>query len=370
MSGELGAAGISAAGSIISNVMSGRTSKKVAKMNINAQKEMQQIGNEFNANEAAKARDWQAEQWQKQFDTTNAYNDPKAQRQRMEAAGYNAALMADSGNIGSGTSAGGSTPSASPVSSISPSSPGVQAYRYDFSGISDALNSYFLNRKTATETSFNEDRNGFGSDYWKSVIAGNLGGNMHWLTDAYQDALKQRGGDFAHIKTQGAYAGLDNLVLTNELNKSQTTLNLLNADAQRTMNKYMDSQQAADLITKSQVLNNLVLSGAKTRAEISTELEKAILYASESAGKKISNDVAKKTAQDLIEATNMSNRYDSAYKRAALRYAGSSAMLDYDLKRYARDIKGVDKRKSDNAWNRTIGSFLEPFKGILGVQMK
>ena len=71
-------------------------SNKSVKRSIKAAKEINQINNEFNASEALKNRDFQtsereaSQQWNlDQWNRENAYNDPSAQRARMEAAGFN-----------------------------------------------------------------------------------------------------------------------------------------------------------------------------------------------------------------------------------------------------------------------------------------
>ena len=52
-----------------------------------------QMNNEFNAQEAQKARDFQLEMWNKQ----NEYNSPSNQRKLLAQAGYNPYLGYDSG---------------------------------------------------------------------------------------------------------------------------------------------------------------------------------------------------------------------------------------------------------------------------------
>lgn len=52
-------------------------------------REQMQAQQQFSANEAAKQRNWQSEQWEKQFSMTNEYNSPQAQAARMSSAGLN-----------------------------------------------------------------------------------------------------------------------------------------------------------------------------------------------------------------------------------------------------------------------------------------
>jgi transglutaminase/protease-like cytokinesis protein 3 len=91
---------------------------------------------------------------------------------------------------------------------------------------------------------------------------------------------------------------------------------LLNSDAQRVINKYMDQNQQADLFIKAQTLANLQTQGALTEKQIQTEIQRAILTAAEASGKKIDNRVASDTADSLIKAANASRELqyrDSTY---------------------------------------------------------
>ena len=89
-------------------------SNKSVKRSIKAAKEINQINNEFNASEALKNRDFQtsereaSQQWNlDQWNRENAYNDPSAQRARMEAAGFNPYNM----NIDAGSASTSATQS-------------------------------------------------------------------------------------------------------------------------------------------------------------------------------------------------------------------------------------------------------------------
>ena len=61
-------------GSAISANKTNKTNLKIAQMN-----------NDFNREEAQKARNFQVEQWERE----NAYNTPANQRKRLQDAGYN-----------------------------------------------------------------------------------------------------------------------------------------------------------------------------------------------------------------------------------------------------------------------------------------
>jgi hypothetical protein len=112
----------------------------------------------------------------------------------------------------------------------------------------------------------------------------------------------------------------------------------LQADAQAILNKYMDAQQQADLLTKSQYLYNLVQQGALTEKQVQTEIQRALQIAAQTQGQKISNKIASDTANALISATNMAyytQYYDSLwdYKnvnhRKNLQFSKDKAIRDY-----------------------------------------
>lgn len=99
------------------------TSREIAAENNAMQVAMNRENNQFSSSEAEKA-------WQRQldmFNMENEYNDPAAQRARLEAAGFNP-FVASSGSLAYGQGASGNgAPSASASSSgISPSMPQLQ----------------------------------------------------------------------------------------------------------------------------------------------------------------------------------------------------------------------------------------------------
>ena len=131
---------------------------------------------------------------------------------------------------------------------------------------------------------------------------------------------------------------LENAVAAGKLSAAQTSHIYLQADAQHVLNKYMDSQQQADLFTKSQYLYNLVQQGALTEKQVQTELQRAVLLAAQSRGQRISNKIASGTANALMSATNMAyytQYYDSLWdyknvnNRKNMQYSKDKAIRDY-----------------------------------------
>lgn len=159
MTGIVGSAigaGSSLIGGASTTAMQNKANKEIAQMNnafnekmfdkqIAYNKEMYQtqLGDQWKFYDDQKANAWklyednkayQTEMWNK----TNEYNDPSAQRQRLEAAGLNPYMMMNGGSAGVAGSVSGTQGSA--PSAGSPSAQGVQpptatSYSADYSGV-------------------------------------------------------------------------------------------------------------------------------------------------------------------------------------------------------------------------------------------
>lgn len=70
-------------------------------------REQMQAQQQFSSAEAAKQRQWQSEQWERQFNMTNEYNSPQAQAARMSEAGLNPWSQAGQAYSSNSTSNGG-----------------------------------------------------------------------------------------------------------------------------------------------------------------------------------------------------------------------------------------------------------------------
>ncbi len=307
----LGAAGISAGSSLLGGVASGLGAGKRQKRQIKAAKEMQQIGNDFTAQENEKARLFQSElydkdwnnkynQWKEQLE----YDSAKNQRARWEEAGFNPYLMAEGGASSQSIGMQGvSTPSApshgsglggSPGSAIDP----APAYMSAAQGVSAAINSYFQNRHTESETMNAE----------LDAMAKHLG-----LPYVEQEAKSR----LALNERQATLYAAQSAFFTQEGQKSIANTALLNlqADSQRILNKYLDSQQQADLMIKSsqQFLN--FQQGKLSAAQLKTELAKQVMFEAETRGKRIDNHIAESTASQLISSLQWSytQQYQNAY---------------------------------------------------------
>lgn len=274
--------------------------------------------NEFNAQEAQKARDWQKEFW----DMNNEYNSPEA----MIARGLNPFMS------GSAASSASSVPSGSPQASGA-NAPSAQAFRPNFSNIASSIASLaqakdsYMSAEQKDKTLPYLLKQIMGDTNYRNIGVGESG---YWNKDT--------GRISAELDQSMERQQLNNAVQAGKLSAAQTTQIYLQADSQAILNKYMDANQQADLFTKSQYLYNLVQQGALTEKQIKTELQRAVLIAAQASGQKISNKVASGTADALLSATNMAyytQYYDSLwdYKnvnhRKNMEYSRDKAIRDY-----------------------------------------
>lgn len=262
--------------------------------------------NAFNAEQAQIQRDWQQDMW----DKNNAYNSPDA----MISRGLNPFVQGSAAMAGSRSPAsGGTAATAAPV-------PSMQAYKPNFSTVFQSLAS--LAQAKASESAAAESGSRARqadtitpllSDYyrgltnWKNLA---IGASGYWN--------KETGRISAALDQSTEAQNLKNAQFAERISAAQETQILLNAEAQRIINKYMDQNQQADLFIKTQTLVNLRSQGVLTEKQIQTEIQRAILISAESAGKKIDNRIASETADSLIKAANAS--YELQYRDSTYDY--------------------------------------------------
>jgi hypothetical protein len=270
--------------------------------------------------EAQKQRDWQ----EKMVDESREYNSPEA----MISRGLNPFMSGSAAQTGAGS---GSSPSGAQASAVSPVP--YQAFHPDFSSVDTALASFAQAKKLISESNQIDAMTPYmvekmkGDTNYKQIGVGESG---YWN--------KQTGRISAELDQSMERQQLENAVTAGKLSAAQTTQIYLQADSQAILNKYMDAQQQADLLTKSQYLYNLVQQGALTEKQVQTELQRAIQIAAQAQGQKISNRIASGTADALMSATNMAyytQYYDSLWdyknvnNRKNMQYSKDKAIRDY-----------------------------------------
>lgn len=279
-----------------------------------------QTTNKFNMLEAQKQRDWQ----EKMVDESREYNSPEA----MIARGLNPFMSGSAAQTGAGS---GSSPSGAQASAVNPIP--YQAFHPDFSSVDSALASFAQAKKALSESKQIETllpymiNKVLGDTNYKNIGVGESG---YWN--------KETGRISAELDQSTERQNLENAVTAGKLSAAQTSQIYLQSDAQAILNKYMDAQQQADLLTKAQYLYNLQQQGALTEKQIQTEIQRALQIAAQTQGQKISNKIASSTADALISATNMAyytQYYDSLWdyknvnNRKNMQYSKDKALRDY-----------------------------------------
>lgn len=348
----------SSVGNITDNVVGMVNQNHQNKVNLRMMREQ----NAFNAEQAQLQRDWQQQMW----GMNNAYNSPSA----MISRGLNPFVQGSAAMAGSRSPAsGGAAATAAPV-------PSMQAYKPNFSNVFQSLAS--LSQAKASEASARESGARANqtdtvtpllSDYyrgltnWKNLAIGSSG---YW---------NQETGRISAALDQSTEAqNLKNAHFAERISAAQETQILLNSDAQRIINKYMDENQQADLFIKAQTLVNLQTQGALTEKQIQTEIQRAILTTAEASGKKIDNRLASETADSLIKAANASNELqyrDSTYdyKNVKLRKHTeyNTSMANQKAAEYGADL--VRKQGRTHYWEsvaRGLGSIASGAGNFIG----
>lgn len=318
----------STVGNLTDNVVGMVNQNHQNKVNLRMMREQ----NAFNADQAAIQRQWQADMWNR----NNRYNSPD----EMISRGLNPFI---SSNVGAGISkspaSGGAAATAAPV-------PSMQAYKPNFSNVFNSLASLAQAKKAQSESNNIDAITPQIANYykgltnWKNLAIGESG---YWTKDT--------GRISASLDQSTEAQELKNLEFVERLSAAQETQILLNSEAQRILNRYLDEQQQADLFIKGQTLVNLQLSGALTEKQIQTELQRAILTAAQASGQKISNDIAASTADSLIKASNAAyelqyrdSLYDSANVKLRKHVQYGTAKAQQKLYEYGADLTRKESR--------------------------
>lgn len=279
--GGIIAAGASLAGNAIGAFSQSNTN--------DASKEIAEMNNKFNAEQAQLQRDWQEKMWNK----NNEYNSPQA----MISRGLNPFISATSGaGVSKSPASGGAAASAA-------APPSLQAFRPDFSDVGAALASM----AQARASMINAEQNAALTPYRINQILGDTNyRNIGVGQSGYWNASTGRRS--ALLDQSKEYQELKNMEFAGRLTSAQEAQILLDSEAQQVLNKYLDEQQQADLFIKGQTLANLYSQGALTEAQYKNQMAQAVKTAAETNGIRINNRIAEQTADSLIYANIQSNR--------------------------------------------------------------
>ena len=329
--GGIIAAGASLAGNVIGSSLQNKTNQT----NIDINRE----NNAFNAQQAQIQRDWQEKMW----GMNNSYNSPNA----MISRGLNPFVQGSAAMAGSRSPAsGGAAASAAPA-------PSLQAFRPDFSDVGTALASMAQARASMV----NAEQNAALTPYRIEQIRGatdyrniGIGDSGYWNSST--------GGRSALLDQSKEYQELKNMEFAGRLTSAQESQILLDSEAQQTLNKYLDDQQQADLFIKGQTLANLYAQGALSEAQYKNQMAQAVKASAETNGIRISNRIAKQTADSLIYANIQSNRarglsslWDSKNTNVLknMEYSKDKSLRDYykwSSKQKQKDVNSYELRNA------------------------
>lgn len=352
----------SSAANLTDNIVGMVNQNHQNKVNLRVMREQ----NAFNAQQAQLQRDWQQQMW----GMNNAYNSPSA----MISRGLNPFVQ------GSAAMAGSRSPASGGVAATAAPVPSMQAYKPNFSSVFQSLAS--LAQAKASESSAGESGartrqadtvTPLLSDYYKGLTNWknlSIGSSGYWN--------EETGRISAALDQSTEAQNLKNAQFVERISAAQETQILLNSEAQRIMNKYMDQNQQADLFIKAQTLANLQSQGALTEKQIQTEIQRAILTAAEASGKEIDNRVASETADSLIKASIASNELiyrDSTYDYKNVKFRKHTEyktfMANQKVTEYGADL--LRKQGRTHYWDsvsRGIGSIASGAGNVVGAGVR
>lgn len=349
--GGIIAAGASLAGNAIgasSQSKTNDTSKEIAEMN-----------NKFNAEQAQLQRDWQEKMWNK----NNEYNSPHA----MISRGLNPFVGS---SVGAGVS---KSPASGGAAASAAAPPSLQAFRPDFSDVGTALASM----AQARASMMNAEQNAALTPYRINQILGDTNyRNIGVGQSGYWNASTGRRS--ALLDQSKEYQELKNMEFAGRLTSAQEAQILLDSEAQQVLNKYLDEQQQADLFIKGQTLANLYSQGSLTEAQYKNQMAQAVKTAAETNGILINNKIANRTADSLIYANIQSNRsrglsslWDSKNINILknVEYSKDKALRDYYKWSSKHKQKDVDSYELRNALDYGVRVF-QGLGNVIGTKSR
>lgn len=338
-------------GTVVSGAIGAKTTADTNKTNL----KINQMNNDFNAREAQKARDFQLDMWNRE----NEYNKASSQRKRLEEAGYNP-YMSDAQ---AGTATGMSGTSAATAAGATSQVP----YTPDFQSVGVNLASAL---KMMSEKKQTDIENLNMSDLLRSQIWQNIGAT-DWRNaspEARAYNLSQ-GRKAAELGMASLEENLSNQRWSNNLLVANIANSLLDADAKTVVNKYLDENQRAELNIKAANYEYLIMSGQMKRQEVNNLIADEILTYAKANGQKISNRIAKETADKLIKATNNTNMYFGDYYGSRGNYARQDAFHDSSILRSNAGSAAESYQQSRfdtklQSWREAVNSANMIFNGV------
>lgn len=275
---------ISGAFGIGQNVMNSKSQKSANETNMR----IAQMNNEWSEKMMQKQMDYNTDMWNK----TNTYNSVANQRKRLEEAGLNPSFMMNGGSAG--IAQGASSPSLP-----SPAQASVQPMRYDFSGIGQAA-FQGLQMQLMTEKNNAEVNNLYAQ---ADVARARAAADNAWTYERLKETKVGRQFLESTFGTRVAQVNADyqNTIRSGRLMQAQTQLALSNELLNQKELAIFDAERASGVANT--IANTLLQlnQGKLTKQQIITEIQRTYKTAAEAQGLKISNDVARRSADSIVE---------------------------------------------------------------------
>lgn len=286
-----GSALIGAGASLLGNLFGSKSQSDANKTNL----KIAQMNNEFNERMMQKQMDYNTDMWNRQ----NAYNTPSAQVQRLRNAGLNPSLMMGQAQTGTAASVGGVSPAQANHAEVKP-------YIPDMSGISQAAQQYAA---LELQKSRVQSENALTDAQTRNMYIENQYKASQLLAD-----IAAKSAETKNVQAKTTYQQIENSM------RKQ----MLGAEYELTMRQ----QQSVEQQTRNMMLQSLMLSkelavfDERTRLQLSTmsadvlvklaqkrlteeqarhEISKALSTFEDVRGKRISNSVANRTADYLVQ---------------------------------------------------------------------
>lgn len=295
--GDVAAAGAQASASIVNTNNTNKTNLQIAQDTNKANMEIAQMSNEYNQQMLERQIEQEWDMWNAQ----NEYNSASSQRQRLEEAGMNPYLMMDGGSAG--TASGMTSPSAQPA--VVPQMQGATMQPADMSGLSGlrGIASNFVSLLKSEEEIKGQQLQNEGVQIENQYKADMFMVNMYKQMKEAGLADSKRVGQDIMNKFQPE-------MLRSEIKQRNTDTMFTQLRAQGQMIANLSAlewykvlpQQIKQTITEQMVrINNMRLQGDLTKAQITTEINKAVTEFMKGAREQQQFDFESKSFQDRLD---------------------------------------------------------------------
>ena len=267
-----------------------KTNMQINQLNNAFNERMMQKQMDFNTAMLTRQENYNKEMWNAQ----NAYNSPSAQVSRLKQAGLNPSMML--GNIGTGNAGSVGSTSPSGASAASAGSAGnAQGYNYNFQGIPDAI----IQGKQAKIM----------DEQYKQWVIDNETRAQKNMEEISNLIAKTKNEDIKYKLSSVQYNYADELHNLSVQRERQTIANMQEQQKNIVregllMQKELDIFDERTRLQFADMVANRLFTESKTRTEkqvLIHEVQKMYETVARKNGIKISNDIAKRSADSIVE---------------------------------------------------------------------